>query len=469
MKLFKSLLFVAILLVAGYGHTENDALYNKIKKLIHSQGGDLNVGIYIRDLKKNKTKFAIHPNRLFIPASTTKLFTSYMALDYLGAEHRFKTVFLADEKADKKGVLNSNLYLKFVGDPTIKYEDLKSIFDNLHINKIKKDIIVDDLIMDNYGTAPGGLTWDDEPFCYAAPKGAIVVDKNCSKAWMEPNSIGKVAKLEIDRPYALRIENTVKTVIPSKLECPYKSKYISDNKYEVYGCMPSNITKPVKLNFALQDTHRMIENYITETLQESNIKFQGKIKFGKATGKTVLYKHESPPLKEILVEVLRDSCNVSASSLFKYIAAKHTGNQGTDEDGELVIKEFLRNTGLSKKSFKFYDGAGESRYNLVSPKTLVELLTKVNASPNLKEIYINALAKYSNPKGTLKYREIKSPYSKYIYAKTGSLENISAIAGLYLPPKGSQYAFAIMINNHNLSYEDVKSLEDKIIYLLLTH
>ncbi len=468
MKLFKiSLVILAIVLSnATLARNSND-LYSKIKNIIDTEAGDINIGIYFKNLNTGKAKFALHADRLFIPASTTKLFTAYSALNHLGAEFKFKTCLYADKEINtKQKKLDSDLYIKFTADPSLKYTDLQNIFAKLDINKIARNVVIDDSLIDEHTNAPGGFTWDNNPFCYAAPKSAIIIDKNCSEAWMSPNSLGKVAKLDIDRPYVLRINNTVETVAPKKYQCPYKSKYVGSNNYDVYGCIFNDDHRPVRLNFALQDNRKMVVDYINKLLLENNIKLKGEIKFGKASGKNTIYVHESPPLKEIFVDILQDSCNVSAGSLFKFIAAKQTGREGNDEDGEWIMKNFLTEQGFHKKSFKLKDGAGESRYNLLSPKALVNLLSKVHSSPRTLDIFVSTLPQYGK-EGTLRYRQIKDPYHKYIHAKTGNLENSSALAGFYMPPKGPHYAFAIMISNHNLTYSDVKSLEDQILYRLL--
>ena len=92
--------------------SEKSSLHNKIDKLLESQRLDLNIGIYVKDLESGAEKFSIHPNRMFIPASTIKLFTAYAALEWLGKNFKFKTLALADRKINK-GILKSDLYLRF--------------------------------------------------------------------------------------------------------------------------------------------------------------------------------------------------------------------------------------------------------------------------------------------------------------------------------------------------------------------
>ena len=87
----------------------------------------MNVGIVFKNLDSNEILYERHPNRLFVPASTIKLFTAYGALHYLGADYKFKTILSSDNKNVKEGVLSSNLYIKFNGDPSLTKSNIEEM------------------------------------------------------------------------------------------------------------------------------------------------------------------------------------------------------------------------------------------------------------------------------------------------------------------------------------------------------
>lgn len=440
-------------------------LSKTINEIIKSTGEDLNIGIYVREIGTKNVKFSTHENRKFTPASTTKLFTAYAGLEYLGEDFKYKTVMSADNKVEG-GVLQSNIYFRFSGDPTFSYENLKNMMSHIGTKNIVGDLVVNDYLFDHYRTAPGGFTWDDKPFCYAAPKSAVIIDGNCSEAKMWPNNrIGNKANLSFENPDLLKIYNEVETVRPRSQDCPYKSRYLGGNRYEVYGCMFSDKKRPVRLNFALPDNRLMAKRYFEKALKEAGINLRGSITFADSVGKNILYTHHSSPLKDTLVPLLHDSLNPDSSSLFKYLGYKYTGKQGSDESGESMMNRFLRKVGL-KKGVILKDGSGESRYNLISPKALVNLLDKAYKS-NTKYSFIAAIPKYGS-ESSLKYRTVSSRFNKYLRAKTGSMRNTSSLAGYYLPIHGKKYVFAIMINGHGLSLQGAKALEDKILNAVLS-
>ena len=63
--------------------------------------------------------------------------------------------------------------------------------------------------------------------------------------------------------------------------------------------------------------------------------------------------------------------------------------------------------------------------------------------------------------GTLANRMV--PLGENLKAKTGTLSDISSLAGFLTAKSGKKYAFCIMINDPKSSNSDKKALEDYII------
>jgi D-alanyl-D-alanine carboxypeptidase/D-alanyl-D-alanine-endopeptidase (penicillin-binding protein 4) len=465
-----ALAFSNINYATGIAQDDNN-LYLEIEDLLKKSGEkDLNAGIYIKNLTDGSVKFSYHPERFFVPASVVKIFTAYEALSYFGPDYKIRTSLLSNGSMPKNGVLKSDVYIKFSGNPSFTYQDLKTMFENLQVKEITGDIVIDGTMFDDLHAAPGGFTWDDNNFYYAAPSSAIIINKNVSEAMMRPSSAtGSMANLSIEDPAILAIENKVTTALSNKQDCPYKSKYLGGNKYEVYGCMPisKDPQSQIKLKFSLQDNNLMAQNYIQKVLNELHINLRGTIRFSKVKpGFKKISIHYSPSLAAILKETIEDSCNLSASSIFKHIVARYTKEQAGDEKAEIVMRVLLKTAGL-ENYFIIKDGAGASHYNLVTPKAVVRLLEIAYKDPKTSEAFIEALAIYGS-EGTLKSRNLGKKFNKYTYGKTGTTRRSSSLAGYYLPETGHQYAFAILINHYTVSLDKIKSLEDKILHTLLS-
>src|ERR1051326_5915244 len=76
-------------------------------------------GVKVVSLDTGKTLFAHNPQKLFSPASNSKLFTVALALERLGPDHRVKTSLYAPLKPDPAGTVQGDLIVYGRGDPCI--------------------------------------------------------------------------------------------------------------------------------------------------------------------------------------------------------------------------------------------------------------------------------------------------------------------------------------------------------------
>ncbi len=86
-------------------------------------------GILIKDLKTQEVLFSCNEDKLFTPASLTKIFTLLAALEILGEEYVYPTSFYFSSLTP--GVINGDLYVAGSGDPTQSSEVIKKIADDL--------------------------------------------------------------------------------------------------------------------------------------------------------------------------------------------------------------------------------------------------------------------------------------------------------------------------------------------------
>ena len=125
--------------------------------------------------------------------------------------------------------------------------------------------------------------------------------------------------------------------------------------------------------------------------------------------------HRSKPLRTLIAHMLKESDNLYANTLFKFLGAYQTG-LGTWESGKKALKMFLKNeVGIMPGSYVMEDGAGLSRYNLISPSQIVQLLSWVYNHKELFDVFCECLA-HSGQDGTLKRRMLN--YPGVIKAKT---------------------------------------------------
>ncbi|MCB1579243.1 MAG: D-alanyl-D-alanine carboxypeptidase, partial [Xanthomonadales bacterium] len=86
------------------------------------QFADASWGIDVVSLDSGKTLYAHNADKLFVPASTGKLYTAALALDTFGPDYRIPTSLFATEKVGRDGELRGDLVLVGYGDPTLGFD-----------------------------------------------------------------------------------------------------------------------------------------------------------------------------------------------------------------------------------------------------------------------------------------------------------------------------------------------------------
>src|SRR5579859_124023 len=97
-----------------------DSLSARIQKILaRPEFARANFGIEFLDLASGKVVYSHDANKLFVPASTTKLLTEGTLLAKLGPDYRFQTKIYRTGELDKKGRLKGDLILVASGDPNL--------------------------------------------------------------------------------------------------------------------------------------------------------------------------------------------------------------------------------------------------------------------------------------------------------------------------------------------------------------
>ena len=131
------------------------------------------------------------------------------------------------------------------------------------------------------------------------------------------------------------------------------------------------------------------------------------------------------------------------------------------EAGGAEINQFLKEIGVKKDAIVLRDASGLSRQNLVTPSAIVALLGHMYESDQ-SALWL-ALLPIAGEDGTLQGR-LKGPaVAGRVWAKTGSLAGVAALAGYAADSNDELLAFAIFINQHNLSASAASALIDRIV------
>jgi D-alanyl-D-alanine carboxypeptidase/D-alanyl-D-alanine-endopeptidase (penicillin-binding protein 4) len=151
------------------------------------------------------------------------------------------------------------------------------------------------------------------------------------------------------------------------------------------------------------------------------------------------------PLSEIITKVNKHSNNVMARQLLYTLGAEALGAPGTEASGRKVVRQWLADKGMNFAELKLDNGAGLSRESRMTARHLADLLRYGYQSAYMPE-YLSSLS-LSGVDGTLSRRFRRGVLTGMAHMKTGSLDNVSSIAGYFQARSGNRY-IVVMLHNH---------------------
>jgi len=182
----------------------------------------------------------------------------------------------------------------------------------------------------------------------------------------------------------------------------------------------------------------------------------------------ILDRHKTS-ISQVLSRIGKDSQNLFAECLLKRVGyawsqkTQSLSAQGSWRTGQDAIKNLVRTVGIDTEGLQVSDGSGLSRQNRCSARQLVDLLAWMHQQPNAWMLY-DGLA-VSGEDGSLRKRLSDVP--RRVFAKTGTMTGVTALAGYVLGHDGSQYAFCIMFNGYPGSSAPYRKIQDTLCRVLV--
>jgi serine-type D-Ala-D-Ala carboxypeptidase/endopeptidase (penicillin-binding protein 4) len=437
-------------------------------------------GVMIKSLKTGEIIYKRNVDKLFIPASNMKLFTSTAALLLLGPNYNYETEFYVNGDLEK-GVLKGDLIIQGSGDPTISnrfyggsktkiFEDWADSLKAKGIWIIGGNILGDDSVFDNHGLGTG-WTLDYESSWFASPSGALSFNDNTIEIKVEPTEINYPAKISLnpDTKYVTVISKVITGDEESQNSISVE-RLRGTNIINVTGVIRKDSKSYVE-NLSISDPTMYLLTVLREVFEKKGIVVKGNIGGLENSDKkiieddlTLVYRHRSVSLNSILKELNKNSNNFYAEQLLKTIGLE-LYNYGTVENGVKACKELFNTMGISPDNMIMADGSGLSRLNLISPRQIVNLLSYMYKS----EVYSNFYESLpiAGVDGTLINRMKKTSAENNVRAKAGYNTNVSAISGYLKTVSGEPLVFSILVNNFLAPPALANYIQDNVCHRLV--
>jgi D-alanyl-D-alanine carboxypeptidase/D-alanyl-D-alanine-endopeptidase (penicillin-binding protein 4) len=296
---------------------------------------------------------------------------------------------------------------------------------------------------------PGAF--DDEPLAlYNAPPGALVANFNATtlrlkpdagSVWIVPDIAlpGVVIRSDMVLSNGTACNGWKDAVTPSMPDAASRELVVT-GRYP-RGCgqqaLSLNLFEPaVTFDFLFRGLWA-----------EAGGTLAGRTVSGAAPATPPLVRFESPPLTDALTSLNKYSNNLMTRNLFLTLGAEAHGAPATLEKGARAVRDVLSRQRIPVNKLVLENGAGLSRIERISAEALNQLLRAAYRSPLFAE-FESALPIVAVD-GTLKRRFNDSPLAGNAHLKTGTLRDVSALAGYVMTAGGRRLGFVMLVNHAN--------------------
>jgi D-alanyl-D-alanine carboxypeptidase/D-alanyl-D-alanine-endopeptidase (penicillin-binding protein 4) len=366
----------------GAGET---ALVRALRRELRTGGSD--VGALVYDITSGKELFAVHPTVARAPASVEKIWTTVALMDRLGPAARLQTVILGAGR-QRGGVWHGDLYLRGGGDPT-------------------------------FGDAGFNLVWNHGEGASAAQL---------------------VAQL---RGHGIRRVTGHLYADPSLFD-DKRGGLITGQKPDIpdLGGQLSALTYDHGTTLKHYDPATFTAHEVALTMRGSHIQVTAATRARRTPASAQLLASVSSPTMLQMTKLM----DVPSDDFFAEMFAKQLGvlygKGGTIHDGAKVISQTI----ASHYDLHplILDGSGLGRQDRTSPLEIVDLLRDLWGSPVGAEL--SDSLPVTGMSGTVATIGARSPAQARCQAKTGSLDDVTNLAGYCRTKSGQKLAFGIFID-----------------------
>lgn len=364
---------------------------------------------------------AINADQALIPASTAKLALSWLALQAWGDEYQFETRFTVESPSSEQPDVG-RLWIKASGDPFLVSEDLVGLAGSLSealtargVQRIE-GIGIDPSLFAEISAVPGG-TRTTNP--YDALPSALAANFN-------------TLVLKIDDEHVVVGEEQT-PVTPTTLARARELGLLD-------GASTLDPTQVHRVNLGFSHPERAARYFselLVHFLEESGVEVSKDIAIatGESRGQELLRYTSRRSMMQILQAMLTYSNNFIANQLALAWAASRSDVPANFEHfsrhAEPSLSEAFVGSGL-----RLVEGAGLSRDNRLSARQLVSVVEALHEYPGLLPEYIDG-----------------------VFAKTGTLTGVSALAGYIdeqtlaaaVSEETARWSFALLVNDPEIA------------------
>jgi D-alanyl-D-alanine carboxypeptidase/D-alanyl-D-alanine-endopeptidase (penicillin-binding protein 4) len=409
-------------------------------------------------LTRGDTLYAENAGEEMQPASTMKLFTSAIALERFGPNYQFSTDVLRDGPVGPDGTLNGNIYIRGDGDPALSGKFLPG-GPSAPMNRLA-DLVAQQGIKHVTGSVVGDASgFDDQKIpegwrtrylqsSYAARVSALSLNENLIAVSVSPSAPGQPATVVLEpSTSAIPLVANVRTVAGGGARLGFRK--FGDGTIQANGSIGTRAGTR-KYVYVVEDPASFATGAFRNALIARGIRVDGGIQLGKAPPNAAkIASLRSPPLASMVAAMNRESINHYAELLFRDAARGPKRDiVGSVQTASSLLDEFFATkVGADTTRLVFADGSGLSTLDRVTPRAQVQLLGyahRASWGP-----WLHSSLPVAGDSELLKRRMRNTPAEGNLHAKTGTTNDVIALAGYVTAVNGEVLAFSFLYNGRD--------------------
>jgi len=444
-------------------------------------------GVAVADVA-GRPLYGRNAERLFIPASNTKLVIAAAATVMLGPDFTVRTsVYGTGPLVD--GELHGDLVLYGRGDPTFsrrcyhvdetrpgacdtdpaaKFRDLARQLRERGVRRITGDLVGDGSYFDGELVHPAWETYDLN-WWYAAPVSGLGFNDNAVDIVIEAVDSGAVQpRITLGPDVGVAVLDNRAIVVPRGTEQRFDILRSRDgSSFIAGGSLAVGATRRTEYA-AVIDPDRYAALALRRELLNEGIVVLGTTRsttdstdFAVARATPSLAEVTSRPLSDWVFPVLNTSQNWFAEMLVKQLGRRF-GTSGSWAQGLEVERRFLIDSvGIDSTQFALVDASGLASNNLVTPRAFVQLLAWMRRHPTY-EAFAAGMPQ-SGAIGSLRRRYLNTPLEGRVRAKTGTISRVNTLSGYVERADGRVFVFSVQANHHTLGSSRMIPAIDSVV------
>lgn len=418
----------------------------------------------------------LNGDKLVRPASNLKLVSSGTFLELLGADYTYSTTLYGRGYQDGdrwrgdlivKGSGDPSITGDFFEDPLFLFQKWFTVLDSLGITQIDGNIIGYNGLFDDV-PYPRGWEWDDLSYYYAPEISALSFNSNVVNLEVRADGpIGSVPEIQwspFNTPYVEFINEQIITPPSTRFNESYR-RILGTNTIILRSTLPRGYyeTEPLSV---MSPSLFFIDTF-KRYLETGGLRVRGQLLIDKdyynwnEDNLIELDTHESPPLREMITWLNRESDNFFTEMITKTLAAEVYETQGSTELGLQAIKEFMHSVGFDTLNVSLRDASGMAPATILNGSDLNRYLVHIQDKPWFGYLYDSLSIGGLN--GTLGHRFRNSSFNQRFYGKSGFVTGVRSLTGYLETESGQRVAVTIVTNNYTARTANVDWVHERIL------